>query len=133
ESRRDGLIVPASRGYFVDVRTLAAALTNRSFSLASLAGFLGTRHRKLDTDEHGGPLTVEYLDYAARDVEVTWECFDELRNRYAALKLTKTPMHHIYSVAGIGKASLKEMGLRPWREMQPDFPPEILGNIMSSY
>lgn len=133
ELRHRGLTVPPSRGYFVDVRTLSAALTNKSFSLASLAKFLGTPHQKLDTDEYGGLLTPEFITYAAQDVQVTWECFEELRIRFERLKLTKTPIHHVYSVAGIGKASLKEMGIRPWQEIQPVYPPEILGNIMSTY
>ena len=47
-------IKPTPRpGYFVDVRTLAAALTSRSFDLAGLADFLGTEHRKLKTQDHG--------------------------------------------------------------------------------
>jgi len=42
-------------------------------------------------------------------------------------------MHHIYSEASLGKAYLKAMGILPWCEMQPDFPTELLGFIMSSY
>lgn len=45
------------RGAFVDVKTLAAALLSRSFSLASLSEFLGVAHKKQATEEHGGPLT----------------------------------------------------------------------------
>ncbi len=44
-----------------------------------------------------------------------------------------TAAHNIHSEASVGKAYLKDMGIRPWREMQPDFPPEIMGNIMSAY
>jgi hypothetical protein len=33
----------------------------------------------------------------------------------------------------VGKACLKEMGVRTWREVQPDVPPELLGIIMSTY
>jgi hypothetical protein len=117
----------------VDCKTLAAALTNESFTLASLADFLKTPHRKIDTDEHGGPLTQEYMSYAANDVQVTWECFEELRKRYERLNLTKTLMHQIFSVASIGKAALRQMGICPWQEIQPEFPPELLGIIMSTY
>ena len=28
---------------------------------------------------------------------------------------------------------LREMGIKPWRQIQPDFDPEIIGAIMSSY
>ena len=133
EFRKHGKRVPASRGYFVDCRTIAAALTNELFKLAELAIFLKTPHRKIDTDEHGGPLTPEYLTYAANDVQVTWECFEELRKRYERLNLTKTPIHKIFSVASIGKAALRQMGIRPWQEIQPEFPPELLGILMSTY
>jgi hypothetical protein len=64
-----------------------------------------------------GPPTRAYLAYALQDVQVTWECYAELSQRYAAHLLTQTPMHRIKSEAGIGKAYLKEMGIQPWRLM----------------
>lgn len=131
--RRRGLWVPARRGYFVDVKTLAAALTARTFSLGSLAKFLGLSEGKLTTDQHGGLLTEDYLRYAVRDAEVTWQCYRKLRTRYLQHGLTGTPVHRVLSEAGLGKAYLKEMGIRPWREVQPDVPPELTGQIMSSY
>ena len=79
----------ASRGYFVDVKTLAFALTNESFSLERLAQFLKTPHQKDHTEGHGGPITPEYAAYAVKDVQVTWECFTELRNRYDKLGLKR--------------------------------------------
>src|SRR5207253_3154519 len=39
----------------------------------------------------------------------------------------------IYSEASIGKASLRQMRVRSWRKLQPDFPPETTGIIMSTY
>jgi hypothetical protein len=125
--------VPVRRGFFVDVKTIGAALTSRSDTLASLAEFLDVPSRKLATEEHGGPLTPDYLTYALQDVQVTWECFAELSQRYATHRLTQTPMHRIKSEAGIGKAYLKEMGIEPWRLVQPDFPSEILNIIMQTY
>jgi hypothetical protein len=67
-NRRKGQRVPVRRGWFVDVKTVAAALFSRSLSLASLADFLKTQTRKASTDEHGGPLTWDYIQYAAQDV-----------------------------------------------------------------
>jgi DNA-binding phage protein len=125
--------VPVRRGFFVDVKTIGAALTSRSDTLGSLAEFLNVPSRKMATEEHGGPLTPEYLAYAMQDVQVTWECFAELNERYAKHALTATPMHRIKSEAGIGKAYLKQMGIKPWRLVQPDFPPEIVNNIMQTY
>jgi hypothetical protein len=125
--------VPVRRGFFVDVKTIGAALTSRSDTLASLAEFLNVPSRKLETEEHGGPLTKSYLDYAIQDVQVTWECYAELSERYAKHSLAQTPMHRIKSEAGIGKAYLKQMGVKPWRLAQPDFPPELLNIIMQTY
>jgi hypothetical protein len=39
----------------------------------------------------------------------------------------------IYSEASLGKAYLRQMRVRPWREVQTDFNPATLGAIMSSY
>src|SRR5205814_7813863 len=39
----------------------------------------------------------------------------------------------IYSEASLGKAYLEAMNVRPWRQVQRDFPNETLGAIMSSY
>ncbi len=88
--RQRGLRVPPWRGAFVDVRTIAGALLSGSWSLASLADHLQTPHRKLDSDEHGGPLTEQYLDYGCTDVQVTWECYQHLHGRYTQYGLTQT-------------------------------------------
>lgn len=102
---------PVRRGFFVDVKTIGAALTSRSDSLGSLAEFLKVPSRKLTTEQHGVPLTPSYVAYAMGDVQVTWECFAELARRYAQHQLSKTPIDRIKSEAGIGKAYLKEMRL----------------------
>jgi hypothetical protein len=100
------------------VKTLAAALTSKSHSLKSLAKALGVK-RKGDYDEFDLPLNEDFLDYAVRDVEVTAECYDVLKARYESHRLTLTPPHKIYSEAGLGKAYLRQMGVKPWREVQP--------------
>jgi hypothetical protein len=67
--------VPVRRGFFVDVKTIAAAMTSRSDSLASLAEFMKVPNRKLVTEEHGGPLTPAYILYAMQDTQVTLGMF----------------------------------------------------------
>jgi hypothetical protein len=124
---------PHKRGYFLEVRALAAALFSRSFSLASLADFLGVAHGKLETDHHGKPLTRQYLEYAERDVLTTWECYRELCRRYEALELKSTPVHRIFSEASIGKANFVEMGIEPWFNVQQDIPRKLLAQILSTY
>jgi transcriptional regulator with XRE-family HTH domain len=121
------------RGSFIDLKTIAAALTSRSFSLGSLAEFLGLAARKLDPDQHGQALSRDYLRYAMQDVQVTWEAFVALKARFDEHDLESTQLSQILSEAGLGKAYLKEMGVRPWRSVQPDFPDEITGAILSTY
>ncbi len=136
ETRREwkaGAMRAARRGCFIDLKTHAAALTSRSFSLASLADFLQIENGKLDTNEHGGPLTENYLRYAVRDVEVTWECYRALRDKLKAHGLRQTDPSAIQSEAGIGKGYLKEMGIRPLSELPPNVSPQLLGIIWSTF
>lgn len=133
QTRRRGNMVLSNPGYFVDVRALAAALTNRSFSLKGLAEFLQTKNCKLDSAALFGPLTEETIRYAVRDTQVTWECYRELRERYFRHGLAGTPIYDIHSVASIGKAYLKHMNVTPWRKLQEEFSPALIGKIMSTY
>jgi len=123
----------ARRGFFIDVKTIAAALLGKPFTLKKLAEELKVEHGKLQENAHGGPVTPKYLDYAVRDTLATWECFHVLRDRFYAYQLTQTPLHSLHSEASLGKAYLKQMGVRPFLEVQPDFPKELLGAAMCSY
>ena len=38
-----------------------------------------------------------------------------------------------FSEASIGKAYLRSMGIKPWRQTEHVFTPELIGIIMSSY
>ena len=120
------------RGFFCDVLSLGTALTGRPHSLASLGELLDTPHRKTDA-EHGQELSAKYLRYLRNDVQVTWECYERLAARYSGFGLSQTPVSAIYSEASVGKACLREMGVQPWRDLQPDVPPSLIGLIMSSY
>jgi transcriptional regulator with XRE-family HTH domain len=63
----------------------------------------------------------------------TWECYLALSERFSEHGLGLARLSQILSEASLGKAYLKEMGIRRWRELQPDFPIAVLGAIMSSY
>src|SRR5208337_3125942 len=47
--------------------------------------------------------------------------------------LEETPLGKVLSEASLGKAYLRQMGVRPFREVQPDFPDHLTGKIMSAY
>jgi hypothetical protein len=130
--RRRGERVQFQRGNFLDVKTLAAALTSKSHRLETLADYLGVRHKGKFTD-FARPINPEFIDYAVNDTETTRQCFEELVCRYRKHRLGMTAPQSVYSEAGLGKAYLKQMSVRPWREVQSDFDPATLGAIMSSY
>jgi hypothetical protein len=131
-SRKRKQKTAARRGYFVDVKTLAATLTGASHSLETLAEHLGIQ-AKLNVKRHGGSIKRKYFDYAVRDVEVTAEAYFKLLDLFAAYGLTGTGAHQLYSEASLGKGHLREMGIRPLSEMQPDVALSLYGLIMSSY
>jgi hypothetical protein len=130
--RREGRKI-TRRGSFVDVRTIAGALLSQPFSLDGLARHLKTETQKAKTEEHGGVLTDQYLSYAVTDVQTTWECHLVLSERFDEHDLGLTRLSQVFSEASLGKAYLRQMGVRPWRELQPDFPNALMGAIMSSY
>src|SRR5271166_6179082 len=133
-NQRKRQIAPRQRrGSFIDLKTIAAALLSRSFNLASLADFLKTPTRKAESGGHGKQLTAKYVAYLLQDVQVTWECYQSLRDRYALHALDETPLGKILSEASIGKGYFRQMGVRPFREFQPDFPDHLTGLIMSTY
>jgi hypothetical protein len=131
--RNRGIKRGIRRGHFLDVKTLSAALFARSFSLANLSAFLKVPNPKLEFDEFDGPITEEMVRYAVGDVQTTWECYAELIRRFNDLHLTQSVPEKVYSEAGIGKAYICEMGIEPWREVQSDFSPQMLANIMATY
>lgn len=55
------------RGHFLDLRTLAFALTDRGHSLESACEEFKVEHPKKPTTEHG-KVTKKYIDYNRRDV-----------------------------------------------------------------
>ena len=124
---------PVRRGHFIDLKTLAGALFARSFSLEVLSGFLKVPNPKIEFEGFDGPVTDEMVAYAVRDVQATWECYLELIKVYEKLGISNVPPEKIYSEASIGKAYLKAMGIESWQKCQPDFPDQMLANIMSSY
>jgi hypothetical protein len=121
------------QAYFLDVGTLAAALTGSTHSLESLAKLLETPHQKSPGGDYGRPIDRELIEYAINDVQVTLECYEALLERYAAHAETGRPAHAVLTEATLGKAYLDAMGIRPWQQVQTDFPPEMLGAIMSAY
>jgi hypothetical protein len=112
------------RGHFLDLRTLAFALTDKGYRLESACEDFGVEHGKVKAEKHG-IISEKYIDYNRRDVLATYELALKLLEEYdkhpISLQVTKA-----YSPASIGKAYLREMGITPVLERQPDFPKNIL-------
>ncbi|MGA8168146.1 MAG: hypothetical protein WB813_12720, partial [Candidatus Acidiferrales bacterium] len=119
------------RGHFLDLRTLAFALTDKGHSLESACREFGVEHPKEAAAKHG-VVTEEYIDYNRRDVLATWELAVKLLEEYdqhgLSLQVTKA-----YSPASIGKAYLRDMGIKPILKRQPDFPKKYLGFAQSAF
>jgi hypothetical protein len=96
------------RGRFVDLRTLAFALTDRGHTLESACHAFDVPYSKADVDL--GRITPELLHYAGEDVRATsrlyFACLDELA-RHEGIQLDA---HRLYSPATIGTRYLEAMG-----------------------
>jgi hypothetical protein len=118
------------RGHFLDLRTLAFALTDRGYSLESACEDFGVEHPKKSATDHGR-VTEKYIDYNRRDVLASAELAVKLLEEYdkhpISLQVTKA-----YSPASIGKAYLRAMGIKPVIE-QPGFPKKYLGYAQSAF
>jgi hypothetical protein len=119
------------RGHFLDLRTLAFALTDRGYTLAGACDAFEVEHGKQTVKRHG-IVTKKYIDYNRRDVLATSELAVKLLEEYdkhpIELQATKA-----YSPASIGKSYLRAMGIPPILERQPGFPKRYLGYAQSAF
>jgi hypothetical protein len=116
--------------HFLDLRTLAWALFNQSFSLKTLCEELKTEHRKLD-HEPSGKVTPEEIEYARQDGRCTLDALNELKQEFDLHPIGLKP-YDAYSPASVAKSYLDQMGIiRPAEKFA--VPDEILGIAMQSY
>lgn len=118
-------------GHFLDLRTLAFALTDRGYTLEQACEAFGVEHGKQRVRRHG-IVTPKYIDYNRNDVLATWELAEKLLEEYdrhpISLQVTKA-----YSPASIGKAYLRAMGIKPILQRQSEFPKEYLGYAQTAF
>ena len=119
------------RGHFLDLRTLAFALTDKGHTLESACHDFGVDHPKKPAERHG-EVTEDYIAYNRRDVLATSELAVKLLDEYDKHGLSLQPTK-AYSPASIGKAYLHEMGIEPILKRQPDFPKPYLGFAQSAF
>ncbi|MEM3845432.1 MAG: hypothetical protein QXU98_07005 [Candidatus Parvarchaeota archaeon] len=117
-------------GFFVDLKTLTFALTDKSHSIESACKDFNVS-RKTHPEEHG-KITKEYIDYNINDVKITAELYQSALERYEMFNLSD-PVNRLYSSAFIGKAYLKKIGIKPFMELNETFSKDVLDYVMSSY
>ena len=121
----------AFSGHFLDLRTLAFALSDRSYTLAKACEDFGVEHPKQQAEEHG-KITPEYVDYNRRDVKATAELLvkllEEFERHPIPLQVTKA-----FSPASLAKSYQKAMRLDAVLARQPDFPRHRLGSAMNAF
>jgi len=119
------------RGRFLDLHTLAFALTDNSYSLADAIQAFGSHPKKMEY-EPTGQITEKEITYARRDVHATLGLLNALKHEYELHPIALLP-DRAYSPASIGKAYLRAMGIvEPMRKFK-DIPPKIHGIAMAAY
>lgn len=97
------------RGYFLDLKTLAFALTGKKQSLASACDAFGVEHGKLEAERHGD-ITPDYIAYCRRDVLASQELLERLRAEFDRHPIDLDPWQ-VFSAASIAKGYLDAMGV----------------------
>ena len=96
------------RGSFLDLHTLAYALSGDSHSLESACAAFAVPFEKRAV-EHGR-ITPEYIDYCREDVGATATLYRALAAEYERWELQLAPTR-AYSPASLAKAHLREAGV----------------------
>ena len=120
----------AFSGHFLDLRTLAFALSDRSYSLDKACDDFAVEHGKQKVEEHG-KITPAYIDYNRRDVKATGELLIKLLEEFGrhpiSLQVTKA-----FSPASLAKSYQKAMAIDAVLSRQ-DFPSNKLGYAMNAF
>jgi hypothetical protein len=119
------------RGRFLDLHTLAFALTDNSYSLSGAIQAFGSKPEKME-HEPTGLITEKEIGYARQDVRATLGLLNALKREYELHPISLRP-DHAYSPASIGKAYLRAMGIaEPMRKFK-NIPASIHGIAMAAY
>ena len=106
-------------GYFLDTQTLADVLLQaKHLSLERVGELLNLSVRKKKVLEHG-KVTPTYIEYNIRDVETTYELYKKLIEELNLYGIDIPPTR-VFSSASIGKYALKQLGIKPLSECQPE-------------
>ena len=117
--------------HFLDLRTLAWALFNKSFSLKRACEELNTEHKKQEDHEPTGNVTPKEIEYARQDARCTVDALNALKREFDKHPIDLKP-YKAYSPASVAKAYLDQMGIiTPAEKFY--IPDKTLGITMQSY
>ena len=119
------------RGRFLDLHTLAFALTDKSHSLESAIDAFDSKVRKKKHEPTGKTSDTE-IDYARQDVRATLGLLNALKREYELHPIRLLP-DHAYSPASIGKAYLRAMGIEEPLTKFDNISARTHGIAMSAY
>lgn len=119
------------RGRFLDLHTLAFALTDDSYSLAGAIKAFGSQPEKMEY-EPTGRITEKEITYARQDVRASLGLLNALKREYELHPIDLWP-DKAYSPASIGKAYLRAMGIEEPMRKFADIPPHVHGIAMGAY
>jgi hypothetical protein len=115
----------------LDLRTLAWALYNEPYSLKGFCKQHKTENQKQD-HEPTGTVTAEELAYCRQDVRCTVDALNALKGEFDLHPFADLHPDKAVSPASIGKAYLREMGIKP-PMVKFNIPDYILGIASQAY
>jgi hypothetical protein len=119
------------RDRFLDLHTLAFALTDKSYSLSGAIDAFGSKATKTE-HEPTGKISDEEISYARQDVRATRGLLNVLKREYGLHPIRLAP-YRAYSPASLGKAYLRAMGIEEPLTKFSSIPARIHGIAMSAY
>jgi hypothetical protein len=119
------------RSRFLDLHTVAFALTDNSYTLAGAIEAFDSQPKKMEHDPTGC-VTEQEITYGRRDVRATLGLLNTLKREYS-LHPIALPPDKAYSPASIGKAYLRTMGIVEPKRKFKNIPAKIHGIAMAAY
>ena len=119
------------RDRFLDLHTLAFALTDNSYSLSASIDAFGSKPKKME-HEPTGKITNQEISYARQDVRATLGLLNALKQEYELHPIRLAP-YRAYSPASIGKAYVRAMGIAEPMQKFKNIPPKVHGIAMATY
>ena len=119
------------RGYFLDLKTLGYAMSNKSFDgIDEVANTFGVETHL----QSKKGITQESIHNNVEKTLTMYNLHCKIISMLEDTFLVKpNDSNKLYSPASIGKLYLEKLNIKPLLEKDPEFSKEIMGNLMSAY